>query len=258
MLSSGPPGVSLVTAPSPDYPCPMTVAPDRALDSETLTTLLSKRPRRRFETGSHLFHEGEPPREAFFIYGGIVKLFKTAEDGAESVLEFRGPGAFVGERSVVDGRPRMKSGKAATPTSVASVPRDQLVECIRRDPDLALTLLSTFARCLRGTVEHILDLRVGDAASLVATRLMQLVRDPTFDSMRMYRGDTIEIEMPMTQGDLASWAGVSLRSATNVLQQLRDESLISTSRHHLEIRDPTELAKRCVTTISLSTAQREW
>lgn len=235
----------------------MTVPPDWACDSETLTTLLSKRPRRRFETGSHLFHEGEPPMEAFFIYGGIVKLFKTAEDGTESVLEFRGPGAFVGENSVFDGRPRMRSGVAATPTSVASVPRDQLVECIRRDRDLALTRLSTLARCLRGTVEHTLDLRAGDAATLVAARLMQLVRDPTFDSIRTDRGDTIEIKMPMTQGELASWAGVSHRSATHVLQQLRDDSLISTSRHHLEIRDPTELAKRCVTTISRSTAQRE-
>jgi CRP/FNR family transcriptional regulator len=235
----------------------MTVAPEGASESEALTTLLSERPRRRFETGSHLFREGEPPIEAFFIYGGIVKLIKTAEDGTESVLDFRGPGAFVGESSVVDGRPRMKSGVAATPTTVASVPRDQLLQCLRHDTDLSLTMFSTFARCLRGTFEHMLDLRVGDAASLIATRLMQLVRDPTFDSIRMDRGDTIAIEMPMTQGELASWAGVSHRSATNALQQLRDDNLISTTRYHLEIRDPTELANRCVTTTSRSTAQRE-
>lgn len=228
----------------------MTVAPHGASDSETLTILLSERPRRRFETGSRLFHEGEPPVEAYFIDRGLVKLVKTAEDGTESLLEFRGPGAFVGERSVVDGLPRMTSGVAAVPTSVAPVPREQLVACIQRDPDLALTMLITFAGCVRGAVQHLLDLRVGNAVSLVATRLTQLARDPTFESIRVDRGGTIEIEMPMTQQELASWAGVSHRSATNVLQQLRDERLISTSRHHLEIRDPTELAKRCLTTTS--------
>lgn len=226
----------------------MTVAPDGAADSETLTILLSERPRRHLETGSRLFHEGEPPVEAFFIDRGLVKLVKTAENGTESLLEFRGPGAFVGERSVVDGLPRMTSGVAATPASVAPVPRDRLMACIQRDTDLALTMLTTFAGSVRSAVAHVLDLRAGNATSLVATRLLQLVQDPTFESIRVDRGGEIEIEMPMTQQELASWAGVSHRSAANVLQRLREERLISTSRHHLEIRDPAELARRCVTT----------
>ena len=226
----------------------MTVAADGAADSETLTILLSQRPRRRFETGSRLFHEGEPPVEAFFIFDGLVKLAKTAEDGTESLLEFRGPGEFVGERSVVDGLPRMATGVAATPTSVAPIPRDQLMTCIRRDADLALTMLRTLAGRVRDACEHVLDLRAGNATSLVATRLMQLVRDPTFDSIRTERDGTIEIDMPMTQGELASWAGISHRSAANVLQQLRDDSIISTSRFRLEIRDPTQLSKRCAST----------
>jgi CRP/FNR family transcriptional regulator, cyclic AMP receptor protein len=224
----------------------MTVA-DGALAGGTFTILLSERPRRHFDTGRRLFREGEPPVEAFFIFRGLVKLVKTAEDGTESVLEFRGPGALVGERSVIDGRPRMASGVAATPTSAASVPRDQLVACIQRDTDLALTMLTNFAGYVRSAVEHLLDLRVGNASSLVATRLIQLARDPTFESMRVDRGGTIEIEMPMTQQELASWAGVSHRSATNVLEQFRNERLISTSRHRLEIRDPSALEKRCVT-----------
>lgn len=226
----------------------MTVAPDGAVDSEAVTVLLSKRPRRHFATGSRLFHEGEPPVEAFFIDRGLVKLVKTAEDGTESLLEFRGPGAFVGERSVVDGLPRMTSGVAATPASVAAVPRDLLMAWIQRDTDLALTMLTTFAGCVRSAARHVLDLRVGNATSLVATRLLQLIQDPTFESIRVDRGSGIEIEMPMTQQELASWAGVSHRSATNVLQQLRDERLISTSRYHVEIRNPAELARRCVTT----------
>jgi CRP-like cAMP-binding protein len=228
----------------------MTVAPDGAADSETLTILLSERPRRRFETGSSLFREGEPPVEAFFIYRGLVKLVTTAENGTESLLEFRGPGAFVGERSVIDGLPQMTSGVAATPASVAPVPRDQLVACIQRDAELALVMLTTFAGCVRHAVEHLLDLRVGNAVSLVATRLTQLAQDPTFESVRVDRGGAIEIEMPMTQQELASWAGVSHRSATNVLQQLRNDGIISTSRYSIEIRDPTELAKRCGKTTS--------
>jgi CRP/FNR family transcriptional regulator, cyclic AMP receptor protein len=228
----------------------MTVAPGGASDSETVITLLSERPRRRFATGGRLFHEGEPPGEAYFIYGGLVKLVKTAEDGTESVLEFRGPGWFVGECSVVLGLPRMTSGVAATPLAVTSIPRDQLVASIQRDADLALTMLATFAGSVRSAVEHVLELRVANAGSLVARRLMELVRDPTFDSLRVDRDGTIEIEMPMTQEELAGWAGVSHRSAANVLQQFRADNLISTSRYHLTVRDPAGLARRCASITS--------
>jgi CRP/FNR family transcriptional regulator, cyclic AMP receptor protein len=228
----------------------MTVAPEGASDSETLTTLLSERPRRRFATGSRLFHEGERPVEAFFIRDGLVKLVKTAEDGAESVLEFRGPGCLVGDLSVVADLPRITSAVAATPLTVTSIPRDQLVTWIPRDADLALAMLATTARSVRYALEHVLELRIADPASLVATRLMELVRDPTFDSLRANRDGTIDIEMPMTQEELASWAGVSHRSVANVLQQLRAENLISTSRYHLAVRDPAGLASRCTRTTS--------
>ena len=224
----------------------MTVAPSGGSDHEPYTALLSDRPRRHFEIGSRLFHEGEPPVLAFFIHHGLVKLVKTAEDGTESLIEFRGPGAVVGERSVMDRLPRMTSAVAAVPTSVTPVSADQLLAQVRSDAELALTMLTTFSAVIRRVVAHMLDLRVGEAESLVATRLMQLVGDPAFESIRLDRDGTIEIEMPMSQEELASWAGVSHRSATSVLQGFRDDGLISTSRYRLEIRDPAELAKRCV------------
>ena len=226
----------------------MTVAPDGASDNEPFNALLSDRPRRLFQIGHRLFHEGEPPVQAFFMHSGLVKLVKTAEDGTETVIEFRGPGAVIGERSALDRLPQMTSAVAAVRTSVTPVSRDQLIAHIRGDAELALTMLTTFAGVVRRAVGHLLDLSVGDAESLVATRLMELADDAVFESIRVDRGGTIDIEMPMSQRELASWAGVSHRSATNVLRHLRDENLISTSRHHLEIRDPLALAKRCVAT----------
>lgn len=223
----------------------MTVAHNRLADSETLITELSERPRRHVPPGGRLFHEGEPPVEAFFIHDGLVKLVKTAKDGTECVLEFRAAGWFVGECSVVLGVPQMTSGVAATPLAVTSIPREQLLAWIRRDADLASTMLTTFARSVRNAVDHVVGLRAADAASLVTTRLTELVLDPAFGSLRVDRDGAVDIEMPMTQEELASWAGVSHRSVANVLQQLRADDLIATSRHHLVVRDPAELAKRC-------------
>jgi CRP/FNR family cyclic AMP-dependent transcriptional regulator len=225
----------------------MTGAPTGVPTFESLTSLLSDRPRRRFARGARLYHEGDPPTHAFFVHDGLVKVVKTSDDGAEAVVEFRGSGDFVGERSVIDGLPRTTTAIAARDVSVTSVPSADFAWHLRHDADLAMTMVTSLANVVRHNIEHLLDLTVGDAVALVAVRLMQLVQDPIFDSIREDRNGTIAIEMPLSQHELASWAGVSHRSATAALGHLREQGHISTSRLHIEVRDPSALAEHGAT-----------
>ncbi len=233
----------------------MTGAPTWGPDGESLTSLLSERPRRQLDRGARLFHEGDAPSDAYVVHSGLVKLVMTADDGTEAVIEFRGPDDLVGERFADDRLPRTSSAIAAIDTSVSAVQQGEFIAHLRHDADLALTMLSRLARTARTNARHMLDLTVGDAVNLVATRVMQLARDPIFAPVREDRSGTIVIEMPLSQQELASWAGVSHRSATGVLEQLREEGLISTSRLHLEIHDPAALATRCVTRPSAAAAE---
>lgn len=224
-------------------------------DGQTLAALLLEQPRRQLKRGATLFHEGSPAIEAYFLHSGVVKLVKTATDGFQALVALSGPGGLVGAHSTIDGLPRLTRAVAVIDTSLTAVSRDRLLAVIREDPDLALDLLGRFSRQLRIALRHLMELASGDAVTLVARRLLELVSDPMFDPLRSVRGDTTSIEMPMSQQELASWAGISHRSMAGALQRLRDEGLISTSRLHLDVHDAAALALRCAAGPSLVTDQ---
>lgn len=230
---------------------------DRSNTGETLEVLLSEQPRRRVTRGATLFNEGTPAVEAYFLHTGIVKLVKTAGDGFQALVALSGPGGFVGAHSAIDGLPRLTRAVAVTDTSVTAVPHDRLVAVIRENPELSLELLARFSRQLRIAMHQLLELAAGDAVALVARRLVQLVSDPMFEPIRSVRHDITIIKMPMSQQELASWAGVSHRSLTGALRRLRNDGLISTSRLHLEVHDTAALANRCTTHPSPVTDQQE-
>lgn len=224
----------------------MTGAPTRGAGVDSLTSLLSDRPRRTFSRGARLYREGESPTCAFIVHAGLVKMVKTTRDGTEALVDFRGPASFVGEHSAIDGMPRTTTAIAATDSSATRVPRADFVRHIRQDAEFAMTVVSSLSDVVRTNIGHTLDLMVGDAVALVAARLLQLAHDPIFEAVRDRRDGTIVIEMPLSQRELASWSGVSQRSATGALGYFRDRGAISTSRLHIEVRDPAALAEHRV------------
>lgn len=196
--------------------------------------------------GMRLYREGDRPDHAHFVHAGLVKLVKNAENGLESLVELRGPGGLVGGHSAIDGLPRFASAVALTECSMTTVSRDEFIALIRHDPDLAVAMLRDFSRDLRVMMGRLVEQSSNDAGALVATRLMELVSHPMFEPFRVVVGRATIVETPISQNELASWAGVSPRSMTGALHRLRDDGIISTSRLHVEVRDTAALADRCV------------
>ena len=65
----------------------------------------------RFGPGEVVFREGEPSRTVLLIEEGEVEVAKAAGAG-EVVLGTVGPGEFVGEMGVIEGRPRSATVRA--------------------------------------------------------------------------------------------------------------------------------------------------
>lgn len=215
-----------------------------AMEPTAASALLADSVQRTMPRNGWLFHEGDDSPDAFVIDTGLLKLFKTTLAGSQALVALRGPGDIVGELGAMDGRPRLLSAVAAVETQVTVIPGDRLVDLIRDRPEFAMTMLSNLATLVRQSAVHILALVSADALALVARRLLQLVDDPAYGAVRSERGDTTVIDMPLSQQEVAAWAGVSLRSAASVLKQLRDDAIVSTSRLQLEVHDRDELERR--------------
>lgn len=222
-----------------------------AMDPRTGQALLAETVQRRLPRHSWLFHEGDRTDDVYLIVSGLIKLIKTAADGAEAVLAIRGAGDVVGELSAIDARPRLVSAVTMTNSSVLSIGRDRFVEVMHDRPGLTFVLLSNLSGQLRSVSLQALAISSGDAIALVARRLYQLASDSAFELIRSQQRDLVVVDMPVSQRELATWAGVSHRSAVGALGQLRQDEIIATSRLQLQILDMAGLRARAGSLVAI-------
>jgi CRP-like cAMP-binding protein len=208
-----------------------------AMDPRTEKALLAETVQRKLQRHTWLFHEGDRTDDVYLVVSGLLKLMKTAADGGEAVLAIRGAGDVVGELSAIDARPRLVSAVTMTETSVLPICRDRFVELMHERTDLTFVLLSHLSAQLRLVALHALAISSGDARALVARRLYQLASDAAFEPIRSQQRGMVVVDMPVSQRELATWAGVSHRSAVGAIGQLRHDEIIATSRLKLQILD---------------------
>jgi hypothetical protein len=99
--------------------------------------------------GEVIMREGEPGDDLCCLVEGEVDVVRGAGTPDEQHLNRLGPGAYVGEMSVLDGAPRSATVVAATPVRVLVLGGDRLRELVQEMPELAFDLLRVMVERVR-------------------------------------------------------------------------------------------------------------
>jgi CRP/FNR family cyclic AMP-dependent transcriptional regulator len=110
----------------------------------------------RFGPGEVVFHEGEPSRTVLLIEEGEVEVAKAAGAG-EVLLGTVGPGEFVGEMGVIEGRPRGATVRSRGPVRGEMLERLLFLERVSREPRLAFGALLRLSERLHAADERLAD-----------------------------------------------------------------------------------------------------
>ena len=185
----------------------------------------------RFRRGQALFTEGDVADRVFVIERGWVLVTSIAPGGREIVLGLRGPGDVIGDLSALDGEPRSATALAAGEVEATVAPGSVLTRALS-DPAAAMELLRVLAARLRDADRKRLEFAALDTLGRVAWRLHELSERFGEDT-----ADGIEVELPLSQEQLASWCGASREATVKALATLRTLGCISTGRRNVLIRD---------------------
>jgi CRP/FNR family cyclic AMP-dependent transcriptional regulator len=177
---------------------------------DTLRALAASAVARRFPRNAVLINEGEQGDSLFIVLSGRLKVYAANEAGKEIVIDFHGPGEFVGEMSL-DGAPRSASVMTVEPTSCAVVSRAQFREFIREHPDFTLHLIGTLIRRARLATENMKSL----ALSSVYGRLVRLLQ-----SLAQERDGRRIIPERLTQQEIAERVGASRDMISRLMKDL--------------------------------------
>ncbi|MBA2434498.1 MAG: DUF1003 domain-containing protein [Chthoniobacterales bacterium] len=155
----------------------------RALDEMAATELCELLSTRDVARGTPLFHRGEPGDSMYLVEQGCVCISVKDADGHDTSLAEMGPGDFFGEMSLLDGNPRSADAIAKVDSRLAVLPRDDFRSFLRKNPDIALGILTALTHRLRRT-DDLLRHRVSrnlneeeDARLTVADRAADLLAE---------------------------------------------------------------------------------
>jgi CRP-like cAMP-binding protein len=91
---------------------------------------------RRIASGAYLFHLGEPVTSLFLVLEGEVRLVRHHGDGGMIVLQRARTGDVLAEASLFAGHYHCDA-IAGTDSTVIALPKRQLLDRFRNDPDFA-------------------------------------------------------------------------------------------------------------------------
>jgi CRP-like cAMP-binding protein len=206
------------------------------LAQQDLRALASRGRMRRYRTGAVLFREGDPGDALHIVVEGAVRVSVLSAAGSEATVAVLGPGEFVGDLALLDGRPRSASAIMLQPTTTLAVTREDFRRWLRERPRAALALLEALSLRIRRTDEQFADLAFLDAPHRLAKRLIALAAGQS--GSRVAPGARLRV----TQAELASMLGVSRESVNKHLNELARKKLVALGRGSVTLLDPDALA----------------
>jgi signal transduction histidine kinase len=114
-----------------------------------LAALRSVTREQTYAGGTEIFKEGDAGDALYVIGKGAVQISGVVTGGQRQIFSRLPEGEIFGEMAVVDNQPRSASAIAETETTVYRVPREAMLEMLKRSPQLAIGLMQEITHRLR-------------------------------------------------------------------------------------------------------------
>lgn len=205
------------------------------LDPQVLEILAARVIERPCRRGQILFHQGDPGDSLFVLAAGRLKVVVSAVTGQEMVLTTLKPPDTFGELSLVDGLPRSASVEALEQSRVLIISSAAWKTLIDENPVLTGALQAALSRMLRRLTDQAADFVFLDLPGRVAKLLMQAHADA---------GGAMELDLHLTQGDIARMVGGSRQAINQILGNLSQRGYIEVDGRNVIIKNLEALERR--------------
>jgi CRP-like cAMP-binding protein len=204
------------------------------LDPDDRAILLGAGRARRYPRGTPIIVQGDHDDSVFLVLSGRVKITVNNADGREILLAVDGPGDLLGEFEAIDtaGGPRAASNVALEAVECRVMAGREFRALLASSPSMPLAILRWAVRRL-----HAADRRRIDAASFDTTHRLARLLLELADDLGRADPSQVDIDIPLTQEELASLIAASRDAVVRALTSLRSRNLIATARRRITILD---------------------
>jgi CRP/FNR family transcriptional regulator len=192
---------------------------------EKLATVVLNKTLKR---GQAVFSEGDEASGFYVMLSGRAKVFKLSSEGKEQILHIIGPGEPFGEVPMFAGEQFPANAETIEECRILFFPRADFMELVRREPSLAMNMLSILSKRLRQFSSLIEDLSLKEVSGRLAAYLLYL-------SDRDHSSDKLELDIAKVQ--LASLLGTIPETLSRILGKMDGQGLIQVQGRRIKLLD---------------------
>lgn len=199
------------------------------LSPATVTELADCASTQTHAAGTILQIEGEECACAVFVIRGAVRVYRSAPNGREQVLQNLGPGMQFNTIPVITSQPVLKaSARALTDVTLLNIPAGDFQRIMKNHADFAAAVASDLARRLEHMTGLVEDLSLRSVRGRLARFLLE-------------QADNGEISAQWTQDEIAARLGTVRDVIGRTLRGFMDTGLIRRDGSRLLLIDRTGL-----------------
>lgn len=113
---------------------------------------------RRVKESAVIFTQGETPRQIILLLSGGIALTPDAME--PNLCRVAGPGSILGLPANLSGQPYSLTAVTVAGCEIAVLPRKQLLESLRHNPEIALGIVRMLARELEQMRNQAIQIRL--------------------------------------------------------------------------------------------------
>lgn len=181
---------------------------------------------------STVFTEGSEKEAVYFIKDGLVKTYKTDENGNEQIVSFLKTGDMFPHTGFFNHNPYPATAEAIVDSKLLAIPVRLFENLMLSTPSIAVKMMRVMGDKIRELQEKLQVLSGQDVKHRVLSFLLQLA-----DQLGEWNGSTITINLPMTHQEFANSIGTTRETINRLLNQFSKEDLLEVDRSRIVIID---------------------
>lgn len=187
------------------------------LDQEQMAEIMKATRPVSYKRGEAVYREGDQSDSLYIVSKGKIKIYRLSESGREQLVRILLPGDFTGELALFRESIHESYAEAMSDTDVCMITRADLQEFLMKYPSISIRILSEFSNRLATSEKQTTRFATESVETRLALFLTECMED---------ENGPMEITLPMSRKDLASYLGTTPETISRKLADLEQEGLI--------------------------------
>ena len=189
---------------------------------------------RYYKKGELLYSEGTRIKGCYFIYSGIIKIYKTGQEGKEQIVKFDKEGDLFGFRSIICQEPACTSIETLTDCILCYIPDYVLLNLLKNSTGFAYDMVLIACKELGDSNRYIRDVAQKSVRQRLAEILLLMAED-----FGLENDGTLKLNI--TREDLSNFVGTATETVIRLLSDYKTAGLVDSKGRKIKLLDIEKL-----------------